>query len=253
MKNLLKSFIQKERIKSVLQSGRILVIWGFLIGVLIIYLSHSFFIADDLIKVKQKFDLNSKELEKLESQIEKRIFLDECFKDQFNRVLEHQKIKDGYCERQLEQSLEKEEWMSFFQIIPQASANYENTSFKKLKIKWKKPPFKIYSKLKDECFKQDVKNKKHCIKVWLSIAYAESSWKDNHTPFGLQSEDKSFKKWVSSYKKYWYKAKDGSFFYWKNWKAWKSHYCLSEDSSWIKWWCPNWLKNFNSIFYNISL
>jgi hypothetical protein len=28
-----------------------------------------------------------------------------------------------------------------------------------------KPPFAIYSKLKDECYAQKVKNKKHCIKT----------------------------------------------------------------------------------------
>lgn len=52
------------------------------------------------------------------------------------------------------------------------------------------PPFWIYSQLKDECYLQEVLDKKHCIKTGLAIAYAESSWKDTKTPFGLQSRDK---------------------------------------------------------------
>lgn len=114
------------------------------------------------------------------------------------------------------------------------------------------PPFSIYSQLKDECYKQEAKDKKHCIKTGLSIAYAESSWKDTKTPFALQSKDKSYAKWVSSYNKYWYKATHMSFFYGSNGKAGKSHYCLSEDSSWTDGWCPNGLKNSQSIFESIS-
>ena len=102
------------------------------------------------------------------------------------------------------------------------------------------PPFIIYSRLKDECYAQDVPNKEQCIRIWLAIAKAECSWKDTWTPFWLQSEDKSYKKWVSSFKKYWYKANHMSFFYWANGKAWPSHYCLSEYSSNTEGWCPNW-------------
>ena len=115
-----------------------------------------------------------------------------------------------------------------------------------------KPPFKIYSRLKDQCFEQNVKNKEHCIKVWLSIAYAESSWKDYSTPFGLQSKDKWYKKWVKSYKKYWYKAKNGFFFYGDWWKYWPSRYCPSEESSGSTKWCPNGRKNFDNTFSQIN-
>jgi hypothetical protein len=115
-----------------------------------------------------------------------------------------------------------------------------------------KPPFEIYSQLKDECFAQEVKDKKHCIKTWLSIAYAECTWRDLKTPFWLQSKDKSYKKWVKSYKKYWYKAKDWHFFYWDWWELGKSHYCTEEESSWSKVWCPNGRKNFNRIFNNLT-
>ena len=113
------------------------------------------------------------------------------------------------------------------------------------------PPFWIYSQLKDECYKQEAKDKKHCIKTGLAIAYAESSWKDTKTPFGLQSKDKSYAKWVSSYKKYWHTAKHMSFFYGSNGKEGKSHYCLSEDSSGTDGWCPNWLKNSQVVYESI--
>ena len=114
-----------------------------------------------------------------------------------------------------------------------------------------KPPFKIYHQLKDQCFAQKVKNKEHCIKVWLSIAYAESSWKDYKTPFWLQSKEKWFRKWVSSYKKYWYKAKNGFFFYGDWGKLWLSRYCTSEESSGSTKWCPNGRINWDYIYNNL--
>jgi len=114
------------------------------------------------------------------------------------------------------------------------------------------PPFEIYSKLKDECFAQDVEDKEHCIKTGLAIAYAECTWKDYETPFGLQSKDKSYKKWVSSYKKFWYTARDGHFFYGDWGEYGKSRYCTSEESSWSSKGCPNWRRNFNSVYYNIN-
>ena len=113
------------------------------------------------------------------------------------------------------------------------------------------PPFKIYSQLKDECYKQEAKDKKHCIKTGLAIAYAESSWKDTETPFGLQSKDKWYAKWVKSYTKFWFKSTHMSFFYGSNGKAGKSHYCLSEDSSGTDGWCPNWLKNSQIVYESI--
>lgn len=132
-------------------------------------------------------------------------------------------------------------------------ADYIKITYDNLYVKWfKKPPFKLYSRLKNECFKQEARNKEHCIKIWLSIAYAESSWKDNHTPFWLQSKEKGFNKWVKSYNLYWYKAKNQYFFYWKDWKKPKSNYCLSEESSWSQGWCPNGWKNFAKIFYNLT-
>lgn len=126
-------------------------------------------------------------------------------------------------------------------------------TYANLSIEWmEKPPFKLYSRLKDECYAQNVKDKAHCIRTWLSIAYAESSWKDLSTPFWLQSKEKWYKKWVKSYKLFWHKAQDWHFFYWDWGELGKSYYCTSEQSSWSNLWCPFWKKNFERIFYNLK-
>lgn len=125
---------------------------------------------------------------------------------------------------------------------------YENLSANSTMI----PPFTIYSKLKDECYRQEAKNKEHCIKTGLSIAYAESSWKDYQTPFWLQSTDKWYEKWVSSYLKYWYTSTNWHFFYGDYGELWRSHYCTSEESSGSSYGCPNGRKNFDVTFNNLS-
>lgn len=133
-----------------------------------------------------------------------------------------------------------------------AEAQWIKISYEKIKVWWmKKPPKEIYISLKEACIFHKAKNLKHCIKTWLSISYAESTWKDKKTGFGLQSKDKTAHRWAKSYVKYWYNAIDGDFFY-GNWYSPKSHYCMSEGSSWTKGWCPNWRKNFNKIYYNLN-
>lgn len=114
-------------------------------------------------------------------------------------------------------------------------------------------PYKLFEGLRNECSVQNAKNQFHCIKTGLSIAYAESSWKDLYTPFGLQSKDKSVKKWVKSYNKYWYTAKNGFFFYGDWGQYGRSHYCTDEESSGSKKGCPNGRKNFNKVYYSLSL
>ena len=136
-------------------------------------------------------------------------------------------------------------------IFTKTYADDEKITYENLTISWStKPPFKIYSMLKDECFVQDVLNKKHCIRTWLSINYAESSF--NSLDLWLTCEDKSVKNWVKKYKKWWYKAQDWHFFYWDWGELGKSHYCTSELSSWSKKWCPFWKINFDSIFFNLK-
>lgn len=121
----------------------------------------------------------------------------------------------------------------------------------KIYLKWKAQPKKEFVKiLTSECKKQKARNIKHCIKVWISINYAESSFKS--FDLGLQSKDKSIKRGVKQYNKYWYKAKDWFFFYGDKNKVWKSNYCTSEESSWSKKWCPNGRKNFDRIYFNIN-
>jgi hypothetical protein len=119
-----------------------------------------------------------------------------------------------------------------------------------LNVKWMNIPDFLYNNLKIECSKQ-AKDIKHCLKTWLSIAYAESTWNNKYNYFWLTSNDKSIKNWVMRYTKRWYKADSWEFFYWSNWKPWKSHYCTSEESSNTQGWCPNWAKNFNHIYFKL--
>lgn len=114
------------------------------------------------------------------------------------------------------------------------------------------PPFKIYHQLKDECYAQDVRDKEHCIRYGLSVAFAESSWKNYTTPFGLKSADKSYRKWVSSYNKYWYTATNAHFFYWDWGEYGRSHYCTEEHSSGSTYGCPNWNKNAQRVIDDLK-
>lgn len=116
-----------------------------------------------------------------------------------------------------------------------------------------KPPREIYLGLKKECYEQGARDKLHCIKTGLSIAWAECSWKDYKTPFGLQSAEKWYKKWVRSYNLYWYKSQWGFFFYWDWGQLGRSHYCTSEESSWSSLGCPNWRKNFNQAWNSLRI
>jgi hypothetical protein len=113
----------------------------------------------------------------------------------------------------------------------------------------------LYDNLLIECTNEEhsLTNYHHCIKTWLAIAYAESTFNNQNNYFWLMSKDKSIKSWVTRYVKYWYTAKEWSFFYWKNGISGESRYCMSEESSWSVGWCPNWLRNFNYIFMNQSL
>jgi len=130
---------------------------------------------------------------------------------------------------------------------------YWHISYDTIQVTWiKKPPKQMYLELKNECLKQKVKNAKHCIKTWLAINFAEASFRTKD--LGLQSKDKSVKFWVKQYKKYWYTTKEWWRFYWYNKnKPAETRYCMSEYSSQSIWWCPNWRKNFNIIFFNIKI
>ena len=138
-------------------------------------------------------------------------------------------------------------------MVSSAFASEDSITYKGLLEKSSvQPPFTIYSKLKDECYAQNAIDKKHCIKTGLSVAYAESSWKDYQTPFWLQSRDKGYSKWVSSYVKYWYTSTNWHFFYGDYGELGRSHYCTSEESSGSSYGCPNGRKNFDATFNSLS-
>jgi len=110
----------------------------------------------------------------------------------------------------------------------------------------------LYDNVKIECNKQKTKNIHNCIKTTLAVNYAESTW-NIPVNFWIRAKDNNIKWFVTRYNKFWYKAKEWSFFYGSDWKVWKSHYCTSEKSSWSVKWCPNGEKNFNYIFFDKEL
>ena len=98
---------------------------------------------------------------------------------------------------------------------------------------------KFCEELKYHC--DNTRNWMKCFWMWMSISFAETSYSFKH--FWIQRDDNNPEWFAKRFNKYWYKAEDMSFFYWKDWKVGKSHYCTSEDSSWTNGWCPNWLRN----------
>lgn len=142
-------------------------------------------------------------------------------------------------------------------LINSFKTNEVNANHNPYKIYWinREVPKFLYDNLKFECDKTAM-NPKHCLKTWLSIAYAESTWGNwqaiSYNYFWLTSIDKSIWSWVMRYNKYWYKSTNWFFFYWDWWKLWASHYCTEEHSSWSNLWCPNWRKNFNYIYNKLK-
>ena len=107
---------------------------------------------------------------------------------------------------------------------------------------------------------------RHCIIVASAIVINESGgWKSNacKTRFNCfwiwsgkvvyTSYQEAVANWVSKYNRYWFKAKDMSFFYATTWNIPPSRYCMSEDSSGSDLWCPTWLRIANSIFKKLNL
>ena len=93
-------------------------------------------------------------------------------------------------------------------------------------------------RLKKECDK--TRNGIKCFWVWMSISFAETT---TFKHFWIIRKDNTPEWFAKRWDKWWYKANEMSFFYWKDWKVWKSHYCTSETSSKTNGWCPNWLRN----------
>lgn len=106
---------------------------------------------------------------------------------------------------------------------------------------------------------------RHCVIVASSIVINESGgWKSNACKtrfncfwiwsgkFVYTSYQEAVANWVSKYNRYWFKAKDMSFFYATTWNIPPSRYCMSEWSSWSDLWCPNWLRITTSIFKKLN-
>jgi len=105
----------------------------------------------------------------------------------------------------------------------------------------------------------------HCIKVASTIMINESgggksnacvkrfncfgiwSWKVVYTSY-----EEAVTNWVSKYNRYWFKAKDMSFFYAQRWDIPPSRYCMSEDSSDTSVGCPSGLRITTNIFNKLN-
>lgn len=106
------------------------------------------------------------------------------------------------------------------------------------------------------CSKQ--KDPTHCMITASYISNAESTMGATSTnafwftDWVYKTHQKAFDRWLKSYKKYWYTAKDPWWFYAKKWEIPKTRYCMSEHSSWSKLGCPNGRKNAFIIFNKLN-
>ena len=125
---------------------------------------------------------------------------------------------------------------------------------KQLEKAWTNP--NIAPVLIAECKKQDIEVV-NCIKIWASILWAESSGWNRCSKFNcfwvlwksFKSYEESVQDWVKRFWKYWYRQKNPSAFYSDSqWRIPKTKYCMSESSSWSKWYCPNWHKHAWNVF-----
>lgn len=97
----------------------------------------------------------------------------------------------------------------------------------------------------------------HCVVLWGSIGLAESwAWKAKNVMWVLPCKWVSSRwEWVSCWGYYynernnwWRYATHINQFYSPCWSAPKTHYCMSEHSSWCSLWCPNWLRHSSHWF-----
>ncbi len=105
----------------------------------------------------------------------------------------------------------------------------------------------------------------HCIKVASAIVINESgggksnACKTRYNCFWIwsgkvtyTSHQEMMVNWIQKYNRYWFKAKDMSYFYATTWNIPPSRYCMSEDSSWSSLGCSNWLRIANWIFTKLN-
>lgn len=110
--------------------------------------------------------------------------------------------------------------------------------------------------LVNEC-KWTAKDPIHCIKVWASIAWAESTGgKVWNNPFGYRNksyknEQEAVSAWIKSYNRYWFTATNAHFFYPTDQKyPAPSRFCT--DESWSGNACPRWNKNFTTMWNKLT-
>lgn len=102
------------------------------------------------------------------------------------------------------------------------------------------------------------KDPTHCKITAASISNAESQMGNASknafwfTDGKYTTHKAAFDRWFRSYKKYWYKAKDPSWFYAERGKIPRTHYCMSEHSSNSKLGCPNGRKNAFAVFNKLK-
>ena len=114
--------------------------------------------------------------------------------------------------------------------------------------------------LVNECKKVD-KEVVNCIKLWASILWAESSWWYNCFKFKcfwvqwitFTSFEESARDFALRWSKHWYNQKTPSSFYSsKEWVFPRTHFCISEESSWSNLSCPNGAKHSWTVFNKLN-
>lgn len=139
-------------------------------------------------------------------------------------------------------------------LLPYTSVSANSLNDKIIKV-WGKENWNI---LINECKKARI-SEDHCKILASSIAKAESNNGKNaykHNIFWINnwkvfySDEESIKDWVIRYNKYWYKLKyQPKHFYSNNPKyPALTRYCMSEESSNSKGFCPNWRKHADSMY-----
>ena len=123
---------------------------------------------------------------------------------------------------------------------------------------------KLANAVVNEC-KEWSKDPRHCIIIASALVLNESgggksnacTTRNNCFWIGsgkvkYSSVEEWVTNWVQKYNRYWYKAKDMSFFYSKSGQLPPSRYCTSESSSNSDIGCPNWLAISSWIFKKLN-
>lgn len=123
---------------------------------------------------------------------------------------------------------------------------------------------KLSNLIVSEC-KEWAIDPRHCIIVASSIIINESGGGKSNAcvkrfncmwiwsgKIAYTSYEESIANWVSKYSRYWFKAKDMSFFYASSWEIPQSRYCMSESSSNSDLGCPIGKRITTNIFNKLD-